>query len=142
MMRDRAVGPLKLASLWLPVVLWMSLIFLLSEQRNLPTPESGLLDFVIKKTGHVFEYFVLGLLLLRATDGMARLSGKALPTRPPGLVVIVIGALYAVSDELHQAVVPTRKANLSDVVIDTLAVTLAVVLVRLWQRRRARSARS
>jgi VanZ family protein len=130
----------RLLLLWLPVVLWMSLIWLGSSQQGLPTSESGWLDFVIKKTGHLLEYGILGLLLWRAAHGSLALRGWAgeenAHERAAALLAVVLGAAYAVSDELHQMLVPSRSGNLRDVVIDTLAVTLAVGLLLLWRRRR------
>ena len=62
----------RLGALWLPVVLWMALIFMGSHQQGLPSPPSHILDVLIKKTGHILEYTVLGLLLLRAWRGTLR----------------------------------------------------------------------
>ena len=45
----------------------------------------------------------------------------------------VVGALYAVSDEVHQHFVRGRHAAWYDVVIDTVGVTIGVVI---WSRSR------
>lgn len=125
--------PVRLAratALWLPVVLWMAFIFLMSNQSGLPTPKSSLLDLLIKKTAHVLEYGILGLLLYRGCTGSLRGHGLL-----PLVIAVAIGVLYAFSDEYHQLFVPTRKGNARDVVIDTVAVILAVALAWQWQRR-------
>jgi VanZ family protein len=136
------------ASLWLPVLLVMAIIFIGSSQQYLPVPESHALDVFIKKTGHALEYALLGLLLLRAWQGcVASWSGVETPgedTRPasawPGAVAlaILVGGLYAASDELHQRFVPSRNGNLRDVLIDLGALTVTVLLAWLWQRAHSR----
>jgi len=107
--------------LWLPVAAWAGLIFALSSIPDLGTGLGGW-DLVLRKLAHAAEYAVLGALLLRAT----KRAGPA----------FTLGALYAVSDELHQALVPGRQGALVDVAIDAVGVACGVLL---WQRARARS---
>jgi VanZ family protein len=138
--------------LWLPVLLWMALIFIGSNQPSLPTQANGALDLLIKKSGHILEYAILGLLLWRACAGSLRTAASAAAAArnrryriTPGLaaplLALALGSLYAISDELHQRFVPTRSGNVHDVLLDTVAVTVAVVLAVLWQRYRSRSPR-
>lgn len=44
---------------------------------------------------------------------------------------IIIGIIYATSDEIHQAFVPGRGPLLTDVLIDTMGVILGILLVML-----------
>jgi VanZ like family len=106
---------------WLPVALWAAAIFAFSSVPSLSTGLGGW-DLVLRKLAHAAEYAVLGALLLRAC-GTPRLA-------------IVLGGLYAVSDELHQSFVRGRHAALTDVVIDTIGVTAGVLA---WSRLRGRS---
>jgi VanZ family protein len=142
----------RLLTLWLPVVVWMAAIFIGSSQQGLPTPESAVWDTLIKKTGHVLEYSLLGVLLWRACHGsMERTTNEeaglsatsAMPANPgllvPSVLTMILGGLYAASDELHQSFVPTRHGNLRDVTIDTVAVTLGMILLVLWRRCRSHS---
>jgi VanZ family protein len=108
------------ARLWLPVLAWAALIFALSSIPDLGTGLGGW-DLALRKLAHAAEYAVLGALLVRAT-------GRA------GLA-LVAGTLYAVSDELHQALVPGRLGSPVDVAIDALGVACGVVL---WQAVRSR----
>jgi VanZ family protein len=108
------------ARLWLPVVAWAALIFALSSVPDLGTGLGGW-DLALRKIAHAAEYAVLGALLLRAT-------GKT------GLA-FTLGALYAVSDELHQSFVPGRLGSPLDVAIDAAGVAVGIVL---WQTVRAR----
>jgi VanZ family protein len=106
--------------LWLPVVVWAGVIFALSSVPDLGTGLGGW-DLALRKVAHVAEFAVLGALLARALAS-PRLAAA-------------IGALYAVSDEVHQAFVPGRMGSPFDVAIDGLGVLAGVVL---WERARAR----
>lgn len=104
--------------LWAPVALMAAIIFAFSSVPSLGTG-LGTWDLVLRKLAHLTEYAVLGALLQRA---LAR----------PGLAIL-IGGLYATTDEIHQHFVPGRHAAWYDVVIDTIGVTIGVVL---WSRSR------
>jgi len=124
----RAVG---LARFWLPVAAWMLLIFIVSGR---PDQNGGLsVGVVIPKLAHVVEYAVLGFLLARA----ARVEDEPLGSWRSALVILAIG-LYAVSDEVHQAFVPSREARVTDVIIDLVGGLMGVIawrsLARLWRR--------
>jgi VanZ family protein len=106
--------------LWLPVVAWAGLIFALSSVPDLGTGLGGW-DLALRKVAHAGEYAVLGALLVRAL-------------RRPGSAV-ALGVLYAVSDEVHQALVPGRMGSPLDVAIDAAGVVLGVLL---WERARTR----
>jgi VanZ family protein len=103
-------------TLWLPVVLWASLIFALS---SVPSLSSGLggWDYVLRKCAHVTEYAVLGFLLARAI-------GREAPA-------FVAGVLYAASDELHQSFVRGRHASPIDVAIDSVGLLIGLAV---WRR--------
>ena len=106
---------------WAPVVIWAAVIFAFS---SIPSLSSGLggWDLVLRKLAHLTEYAILGALLVRA---LAR----------PGLAVL-LGGLYAVSDEVHQHFVRGRHAAWYDVLLDTVGVTVGVLA---WRRLRARA---
>jgi VanZ family protein len=107
--------------LWLPVALWAALIFTLSSVPDLGTGLGGW-DTVLRKLAHTGEYGVLGALLLRAVGRVE--------------VAFGLGVLYALSDELHQTLVPGRSGTLLDLAIDAVGVACGIVL---WQWARARS---
>ena len=103
---------------WIPVLLWMGLIFYSSSQSHLPGPQNHVLDFTMKKIAHVIVYAVLALLLLQAN----RVSKR------PAIYAMVIAVLYAASDEFHQSFVPGREPTLRDVGIDAAASAAALIL--------------
>ena len=108
------------ARLWLPVVVWAVLIFALSSVPDLGTGLGGW-DLVLRKIAHAAEYAVLGALLLRATGR----TGLA----------FALGAMYAVSDEIHQSFVSGRHGSPLDVAIDAAGIAVGIAL---WQTVRAR----
>jgi VanZ like protein len=119
----------RLASAWLPVVVWAGLIFALSSIPDLGTGLGGW-DLVLRKAAHVVEYAVLGALLFRA------LSSAGQPLRNGSAVTWAwtLGAAYAASDELHQHFVPGRQASPLDLAIDAVGVAVGVIAARLaWQ---------
>lgn len=58
--------PLGLLLTWLPVVVWAGLIFALSATPNLRVAQSDLVDFVVRKAGHMAAFGILALLALVA----------------------------------------------------------------------------
>jgi VanZ family protein len=109
----------RLASTWLPALLWMAVIFAFSTRHgggHLPAAEVAL-----RKLAHVTEYFVLTALLLRALRRSQVTSAVA--------VAIVAALAYAASDEWHQSFVPGRTATPRDVAIDGIGIALGAIAV-------------
>ena len=104
---------------WAPVVAWAAVIFALSSIPSLGTG-LGAWDLVLRKLAHLTEFGVLGGLLVRAL------------AREPA--ALVLGAVYAASDEIHQAFVRGREASPIDWLIDVVGVTIGLILVA--RRRR------
>jgi VanZ family protein len=107
----------RLASTWLPVLVWLAIIFTFSTRHgggHLPAAE-----IAVRKLAHVTEYLILTLLLVRALR-RSRVAA-ALP--------IAAGAAlaYACSDEWHQSFVPGRTATPRDVAIDGVGIALATL---------------
>jgi VanZ family protein len=139
---------------WLPVVVWLAFVFFMSTAAfsadntfsvvetllRLLCPWLGprqivSIHAVIRKGAHVFEYFVLGLLLVRAFRGSGASRGRKWLW--PALAVSGI-VLWALGDEFHQSFVATRTASLMDVAIDTAGGMLALVVEGAWHRLRQR----
>jgi VanZ family protein len=131
---------------WIAVILWMAIIFILSSQ---PAVESSKLstgltnngikvieqvkpdakfnfivfERIIRKNAHFFVYLVLSILIMNAL----KKSGVRGYRCVIGTLLICI--LYAASDELHQVFVAGRRAQVSDVIIDSAGSTLGILLV-------------
>ena len=97
---------------WLPVLAWAAVIFALSSIPSLGTG-LGTWDLVLRKLAHAAEYAVLGALLVRALR------------RP--VPAFALGALYAVTDEVHQTFVSGRQGAPLDVLVDAVGVAAGVL---------------
>ena len=111
---------------YLPSVIWAAIIFFLSNQESLPGFAVSALDFLFKKTAHMFVYAVLYFLLFRATQQ----TNPQLSNRNQYIVPLLICLLYSVSDEIHQSFVPGRFSTFRDMGYDMLGVS-AVLLYQL-----------
>jgi VanZ family protein len=135
---------------WLPVLVWAGVISTLStdtfsSERTsaliIPTlhwliPHASnetllLIHAVIRKTAHLTEYFILGILLYRALRGDERGWNLKL-----AVWAIAIAAAYASLDEFHQSFVSSRTASPWDALIDTVGAFAAQIVLRLWNIRK------
>lgn len=111
-------------SLYLPPFLWCLFIFYFSCQPNLRVT-SGPWDFILRKLGHIFEYFLLTILVARAVNSsIIKINNKG----------FFLGALFslffAVSDEYHQTFIQGRFGTPADVAIDSIGIVLAFVIFK------------
>ena len=105
---------------WLPVYIWLAVIFTLS---SIPNPKLPHIEFrKIDKVLHFGEYLILGFLLRR---GFA--------TRPKGvfLLSILSGLLIAFVDEAHQQYIPGRTTEVWDFLANSTGILLAQVSVKI-----------
>ena len=137
---------------WLPVIVWMAVIFGASTSLGRPENTSRFVrpilvwlfphiseetidqvHLVVRKTAHFAEYSILGLLLWRLVQWDAAWT----PCRSRQyLTALLLAALYAASDEFHQEFVPGREAAVRDVLIDTCGAGFGLAAV--WAARRLR----
>ena len=87
------------------------------------------LHYAFRKTCHVGEYAVLALLLWNTIRHWRELSSQRWHWDAAGLALALV-FLYAASDEIHQAFVPSRTAQISDVIVDTCGGIFGLAL--LW----------
>ncbi len=139
---------------WLPPLIWMLVIFVMSTnvgsgartsrilepllRRIAPRVSSGTIakvHFLVRKAGHLTEYAILALLLLNALRRSAPPGAPVHPWRTLGWALLITVA-YAASDEIHQSFVPGRSASIGDVLIDTTGGLLALAGAALWTRFR------
>ena len=83
-------------------------------------------DHILRKAAHFCIYTVFGGLLCFASLGFSATA------RMHTLRSLAIGALYATSDEWHQAIVPGRGPAVSDVLLDSAGVLCGIALVILF----------
>ena len=109
---------------WLPVGVWMALIFTMSTDLgsaantsrfvepflrwllpNISPGAIGEIHFYIRKTAHLGEYAVLGWLLWRALWQTRPAAASRSPWKI-AVAALLISAAYAATDEFHQSFVP------------------------------------
>lgn len=135
---------------WLAVIVWMVIIYILSDQPASISDELsvGIIDrvfsifginislnqdllqlfnYIIRKSAHFVTFFTLGILLCHAIIKKAIVKEY--------LIVVGIAFLYAVFDEVHQLFVVGRSGQISDVVIDFAGVLLAVLIYYLYDSK-------
>lgn len=78
--------------------------------------------WIVVKGWHVVEFAILFLLLRRAI--------------PKNYVAMLIAAVLALADELHQVSVPGRGGRFSDVLIDWMGILGVMVFGSLFHRKR------
>ncbi|MBP1989323.1 VanZ family protein [Paenibacillus eucommiae] len=81
----------------------------------------GMLEFFIRKGGHVVGYAILSLLL-----GYAFLA-RPIKSSTAILLSSLISVLYAASDEWHQSFVEGRTGHAIDVGVDSIGVLLVLI---------------
>lgn len=112
----------KLIRFYLPVLTWCGFIFLLSSQSNLPGASTAVLDFIFKKSAHMFVYAVLYWLIYRAINADRE--------KPIYLIPLLLCLLYAATDELHQSLTPGRTATFRDIGYDVLGMGISMLKLK------------
>lgn len=143
---------------YLPVVLWMSIIFIGSTDLGSSQRTSRIIgpflrwfnpdvtdetiravQAVVRKGAHVTVYGVLAALVWRGRRVMrgVKLLESAWSWRETWSIVGFC-ALYAITDEVHQSFVQSRQGNPWDVGLDSLGALCALTLIWAfgpWKKR-------
>ncbi len=105
---------------WFPIFIYCLVLFV---QSSFPASENIPSIIGFDKVLHFFAYALLGALFLRAF--------RANPTSGNTMILlalsIILSSLYGMSDEIHQAFVPSRSADVFDAVADTLGSICGVL---------------
>jgi VanZ family protein len=115
---------------WVPPILWMAAIFLVSGQSHPEVVPASLQNHV----GHGVAYAVLAVLWLRALLASGQMAWRSAAAR-----AFVVAVAYGATDELHQWFVPDRTAAVDDWVADVAGAALGLALAFAWRRMRARA---
>jgi VanZ family protein len=112
---------------WGPAGAWAALLFGLSALPELST--AATIPYG-DKVAHLLVYSVFGALLA---------FGRGRSERPvPHVLLLLIGALYAVSDEWHQFYVPGRVPDVADWAADLVGLVAGYTVgIRAWSSRNA-----
>lgn len=117
---------MKFLRYWIPVIVWMSGIFLLSSRQSIGISEEKMVNFIVFKLLHILEYGILYVLLFRAIHSIK----NALNSEQKLFVAFLIAVIFAATDEIHQTFVPTREGAARDVIIDTIGIVTAWICIQ------------
>lgn len=137
------------------VLIWMSTVFLFSNQTGGKSQESSQsitriiveiftcnlnieeaekleltenIDYYIRKLAHYSMYALGGILIFNYINTYNLARKKVI------LISILIGVVYAITDEAHQYFTSGRSAKVFDVLIDSCGVVTGVTLRNLIKR--------
>jgi VanZ family protein len=130
------------ARYWLPLVAWLVVIFFFSTDSfsssrtswiitpilkfffpGMAQPQLEFWHVVLRKAGHITEYFILALLAHRSFRADRQ-------TPRPKLFAAALVLVVALSDEYHQSLTLSRASSLVDVGFDCIGGLSALLLLR------------
>jgi VanZ family protein len=139
---------------WLPLLLWMLVIFGASADTQSTEHTSRFLEpflrwlipnisartvehvrWVVRKSAHMTEFALLAWLWWRALRKPKRHDARPWSWKP-AVAALGIAILYAAADEFHQRFVASRTPSVRDVCIDTAGAALGIGILWLCHRRR------
>ncbi|MDU7252539.1 MAG: VanZ family protein, partial [Clostridium sp.] len=118
---------------FIPSFIWMVIIFIFSNQQAESSNKNNFfiadvlrkgnvtlfkhidynfLNFLIRKTAHITEYFILFMLLYFAFKKTFYKNSQ--------IKAAIITIMYACTDEFHQLFIPGRDGKVRDVFIDSI----------------------
>lgn len=100
-------------------ILWMGLIFFFS---TLTLTDLKQMPEVSDILTHGAVYSLLGTLLYFSFN------------RYPSIKAVFLSSLYGISDEFHQSFVPGRTTEIKDLVVDTAAALISVLVIKFFTR--------
>lgn len=126
---------------WVALILWMGLIFYMSNQPgDVSSKQSGLVlklfqvlgidlskelgevaTFIVRKAAHFTEYFILYILCVNVMKHYFDIK-KAI------VYAFAVSFLYACTDEIHQYFIPGRAMAFKDVLIDSSGALFAMII--------------
>ncbi len=113
-------------SRWLPVLLWLAVIYALSDIPSLRSTLPVSWDLVLRKFAHATEFGVLALLVWRAS---------VWPRLPRLFFVVFFCFAVAGLDEYHQSLVAGRSASVLDAMVDGWGALLGALMSFLWNTK-------
>jgi VanZ family protein len=134
-----------------PLILWMGFIFFASTNElsamntsrivrplliwlfpDISEEKIRLTHFLVRKAAHFTEYAVLGLLAARAFWS----SSNRFLRRSWFLAGLALVVCYALLDEYHQSLAPSRTGSLFDCLIDIAGGLVALMCAACFHRRK------
>ena len=135
------------------VLAWMITVFMLSHQiaEDSSKTSSNFITVIIKLFNKDIEQEQLETIMLKVETIVRKLAHFVLYTLGGMLITIMfinfkeyitktkiasflLGATYAITDEIHQLFIPGRSGEIRDVLIDSTGVLLGVFIIYLLMR--------
>lgn len=126
---------------WTCLIIWMILIFMLSNQANSWSKTHKLisnafysvdgqsnliiidtLNVIIRKLGHITEYLILSLLFISLLKEYTNKNKMIIIT------CAIFSFLYACIDEFHQTFIIGRSGVFTDVLIDSIGIIISITI--------------
>ena len=89
-------------------------------------------DRIVRKLAHFSLYTITGMIL------MLLLNTTNLKKKNKIYISLILGILYAISDEMHQIFVPGRTPLITDVLIDTLGIifgiSIIIIVIKIYNK--------
>jgi VanZ family protein len=117
---------------WLPLLVWIIIIFGLSSIPKLSGDYPDM-PIPVDKVAHFIEYTILAILFHRG------LGDDTLKRRISSSIFVFFICLgIAAMDELHQSYIPGRQSSIYDVLADLAGIVAATVYVLLRGRKKVK----
>jgi VanZ family protein len=133
---------------WLPVFLWMAVMFfgstdLMSAEHtsrfltplllwwnpDISPVAIAQIHYFVRKAAHLTEYAILAMLLWRALRGWIDEFWRRV------VLTLAWAMIFAAADEFHQSFVASRTASLGDVLLDCSGALLGLMICATTYRR-------
>lgn len=103
---------------FIPAILWMTFIFYLSTRQTIGIGgNSYWWRFLILKSFHIIEFAILVIFLFYAINHY--------------YYSLLIGVIYALSDEFHQMFTIGRNSSLRDILFDLSGIFLGLLIINI-----------
>ncbi len=115
---------------YVPVAVWLLLIYIFSSIGNLPQINNY--NLPVDKVAHFVEFGILAYLFIRALyygTGLFDLKQSILITSGVAL-------FFAASDEFHQLYVPGRLASYTDLIADCAGIGISLLVFAMFLKAR------
>lgn len=133
---------------WIALLFWVGLIFYMSNQPgDVSSKQSGLVlklfqvlgidlnkelgelaTFIVRKTAHFTEYFILYLLTINVMQYYFNIKNAILYS-------LIFSILYACTDEIHQYFIPGRAMAFKDILIDSSGALTAMIITKIISKK-------
>jgi VanZ family protein len=107
---------------WVPLLAWLLVIHNFSATPSADLPKVGIP--YADKIFHLTEYFVLGVLLIRAFDK----SEFKVSLAKLAILAIIIASCYGGLDELYQRTRPDRSCDIFDFLADSFGALAGIAV--------------